>query len=111
MPLINDAGKLNQRCTFYGVEEIETRRGTTKTVKKEIFSCWCTIRQARISEVQSAIGTEHINRQTLIVRRQQKREIQNDWTVKVKGQEFEIVSVIPDYETQMHDMIVLKEKH
>lgn len=111
MPLINDAGKLNQRCTFYSMQEIETRRGTTKTVKQEEFSCWCTVRQARISEIQAAIGTEHINKQTLIVRRQQKKEIQNDWTVKVRGQEFDIVSIVPDYETQKHDMIVLREKH
>ncbi len=110
MPLLNDAGKLNQRCTFYSVQEIETRRGTTKQQEVEEFSCWCTIRQARISEVQASIGTEHINRQTLIVRRQQRKEIQNDWSVKVKGQMFEIVAIVPDYETQMHDMIVLKER-
>lgn len=111
MPLLNDAGKLNQRCTFYSMQEVEGIRGNTKTVEKEEFSCWCTIRQARISEVQASIGTEHINRQTLIVRRQQRKEIRNDWTVKVKGQTFEIISIVPDYETEMHDMIVLREKH
>ena len=40
MALVNDAGKLNQRCTFYSMQETETKRGTIKLVKTEEFSCW-----------------------------------------------------------------------
>ena len=33
MALVNDAGKLNQKCTFYSMQETETKRGTIKLVK------------------------------------------------------------------------------
>lgn len=110
MALVNDAGKLNQRCTFYSMQETETKRGTIKLVEQEEFSCWCNIRQARISEVQASIGTEHINKTTLIVRHRQKKTILNDWFVKVRGRMYSIISIVPDLEKQEHDMIVLQDK-
>lgn len=108
--LLSDAGKLNQKCTFYAKEEVETPRGTTKIVDVEKFTCWCNIRQARLSEVQESIGTGHVVKTTLIIRHRQKEEVLNDWTVKVKGRHYEIYSIVPDYETQMHDMIVLQDR-
>src|SRR5699024_8035686 len=125
MALVNDAGKLNQRCTFYSMQETKTKRdtiklikmkkkktkrGTIKLVKTEEFSCWCNIRQARISEVQESIGTEHINKTTLIIRHRQKKTVLNDWIVELKGRTYEIISIVPDFEKQEHDMIVLQEK-
>lgn len=107
--LLNDAGKLNQKCTFYAIEEQETVRGTIKKTKVKKFTCWCNIRQTRLNEVQEAIGTGHVVKTTLIIRHRQKEEVQNDWLVTVKGREYEITSIIPDYETQMHDMIVLRD--
>ena len=43
MALVNDAGKLNQRCTFYSMQETETKRGTRseeRRVGKECRSRW-----------------------------------------------------------------------
>ena len=111
MAIINDAGKLNQKCTFYTIEEKETPRGTVKKSEVEKFTCWCTIRQARISEIQASIGTEHIAKNTLIIRHRQREQIQNDWTVKFKGKMYDIISVVPDYETQMFDMIVIQDRY
>lgn len=110
MALVNDAGKLNQKCTFYSMQETETKRGTIKLVKTKEFSCWCNIRQARIKEVQESIGTEHINKTTLIIRHRQQKTVLNDWTVELKGRTYEIISIVPDFEKQEHDMIVLQEK-
>lgn len=110
MALLNDAGKLNKRAHFYTVEEVENRRGIMERKEVEAFSCWCTIRQARIREIQSSLGTEHINKQTLIIRHQQKAKITNDWIVKVNGVTFDIVAINPDYETQQYDMIVVEER-
>lgn len=111
MAIINDAGKLNQRCTFYAQEEVETPRGTTKMKEVEKMTVWCTIRQARISEIQDAIGTGYNVKTTIIIRHQQRQRIQNDWTVKIKGLTHEIISIVPDFETQKFDTIVVQEKH
>ena len=50
--LVSDAGKLNRKCKFYAKEEVETKRGTIRIEEVFKFSCWCNIRQARISEIQ-----------------------------------------------------------
>lgn len=110
MALLNDAGKLNKRAVFYAIEEVENRRGIMERKTVEQFSCWCTIRQARIREIQSSLGTEHINKQTLIIRHQQRQKILSDWTVKVNGVDFDIIAINPDYETQQYDMIVVEER-
>lgn len=111
MAILNDAGKLNKRATFYKMVERETRRGTTEKKEEAQFTCWCTIRQARIREIQSSLGTEHVNKQTLIIRHQQRHKIKNDWTVSVNGVKFNIIAINPDYETQQYDMIVVEERY
>lgn len=110
MALINDAGKLNSRCTFYSMVEEETPRGTIKRVPQKEFSCWCTVRQARLREIQEALGTGYNLKTTIIIRHQQRKEIKNDWTVEIRGQKYEIISYVPDFETKQYDMLVLEAK-
>src|SRR5699024_11582114 len=85
--LVSDAGKLNRKCKFYAKEEVETKRGTIRIEEVFKFSCWCNIRQARISEIQEAMGTGHKSRATIIIRSQQKYDVQNDWVVEVNRSE------------------------
>lgn len=107
--LVNDAGKLNRRCKFFAKEEVETKRGTIRIEPVFKFSCWCNVRQARISEIQEAMGTGHKSSATIIIRSQQKYDVQNDWFVEVDGRRHEIKAYVPDLDKRQFDMVVLED--
>lgn len=111
MALLNDAGKLRHRCTFYKTVEKETRRGTTKLVDEEVFSCWCAYMQNSIKDVKEAMGGGHAIKKTIIIRHRQRDEIDNVMRVKTKGVTYEIDQIIPDDNKEEFDTIVLRDKH
>ena len=67
------------------------------------------IRQARISEIQEAMGTGHKSRATIIIRSQQKYDVQNDWVVEVNGRKHEISAYVPDLDKRQFDMVILED--
>lgn len=107
--LVSDAGKLNRKCKFYAKEEVETKRGTIRIEEVFKFSCWCNIRQARISEIQEAMGTGHKSRATIIIRSQQKYDVQNDWVVEVNGRKHQSSAYVPDLDKRQFDMVILED--
>ena len=111
MALLNDAGKLRHRCTFYETVEEETKRGTTKLIDKKIFSCWCAFTQNSIKDVKEAMGGGHTIKKTIIIRHRQRGEVNNAMRVETKGVTYEIDQIIPDDNKEEFDTIVLRNKH
>lgn len=111
MALLNDAGKLRHRCTFIRTVEVETKRGTTKEVDEDVFSCWCAFTQNSIKDVKEAIGGGHSIKKTIIIRHRQREEIDNTMRVKTKGITYEIEQIIPDDNKEEFDTIVLRNRH
>ncbi|EUJ29610.1 phage head closure protein [Listeria newyorkensis] len=108
---ISRTGKLNKRLMF---QEIKTKKSPTtgQTIKEpvDLFKAWFGYKQKYLNEVKGEVGTVLESTVTLIIRQKQKKEVQSDWIVKIKGELFDIIKINPDTEDEEFLVLICKVK-
>lgn len=95
--MISRTGKLNRRLTFLKKKKIGLGpNGTEKYDYVEHFSTWSMLKQKTISQIAAESGTILEDTQTIVIRQNQKEEPMQDWHVRMKDEDYEIVNINPD---------------
>ncbi|GBG94975.1 hypothetical protein LFYK43_14340 [Ligilactobacillus salitolerans] len=93
---------MTERITFYS-EGIGVVNGVPVNNKlTEEFSCWAEVPKVPLREFvnQSDQVGYRKSSPVFLIAFKQKKEIQTDWIIKWRGQDYEIISMDPDYRTK-----------
>ena len=91
-----DAGTLDKRISFIDTQDVKTKYGTTSKQKAVHLTCWARIEPMRGREYIEAAksGTEDVWKITT----RYHKWLRDDMTIRYRGTEFEIKSIVDPYE-------------
>lgn len=106
---ISRTGKLNKRLEFLVKKKVGV--GPNETDKFDYvpeFKTWFAYKQKLISQIVEENGGTLEDTQTIIVRQAQKKSPQLDWRVRINGDDYDIVKLNPDIESDGFLIIFIK---
>lgn len=102
-------GDLTERITFQKPETVKGDYGEAITTYVDLFSCWASVREQMLQDVQKTAGTTLENTITFIIRYQQKELIKTNMRIVWQGTQFEIVSFTRGVYKKDFQSIIAKE--
>ena len=101
---------MTERITFFSPGVGVVNGVPVNGKPKEEFSCWAEVPKVPLREFVNQpdkVGY-HKSSPVFVIAFKQKKEIQPDWIIKWRKQDYEIISIDPDYRTK--DIIQISGK-
>ena len=103
MPIINNVNELNERISFFSIEDDGPEPGSGTPT--EVGSCWAKIRTQYVKDIKDYAGTAFEDTVEIVIRQYQNFEIKNDMELKWGRNKYNIVKINPD--TSQKEFLVL----
>ncbi|WP_185543626.1 phage head closure protein [Listeria innocua] len=108
---ITRTGKLNKRLTFVEVKSSkDTISGQDILQNEDVFSCWYDEKQKYSDELSREVGTVLEYTKVIIIRQNQKFEIDSAWLVKMNSDLYEIEKINPAVDLDGFLLIYCRKK-
>ncbi|EAG4505312.1 hypothetical protein CBM20_11240 [Listeria monocytogenes] len=108
---ITRTGKLNKRLTFVEVKSSkDTISGQDILQNEDVFSCWYDEKQKYSDELSREVGTVLEYTKVIIIRQNQKFEIDSAWLVRMNSDLYEIEKINPAVDLDGFLLIYCRKK-
>jgi head-tail adaptor len=104
---------MTERITFFSLKPGVTNGVPTNNVKNDEFTCWAEVAKLPYREFVNNSTEVGYRKETpvFIISFKQKKEIQTNWRIRWRNQEYEIISMDPDYKTKDTNQIAGRVIH
>lgn len=107
MPLIKNVNELNERITFFSIEDSGPDPGQGTVT--EVGSCWAKIRTQFIKDIKEFAGTIYEDTIEIVIRQYQNFDIKNNLEIRWKGKSYNIVKINPDTTAKEYMVLLVKK--
>lgn len=107
MPIINNVIELNERISFFIIEDEGPDPGSGTPY--EVGSCWAKIKTRYVKDIKDDAGTAFEDTVEIVIRQYQRFEIKNDMEIEWGNNKYNIIKINPDTSFKEYLVLIVKK--